>query len=213
MIEVRGVTKYIKDSLILDDINLKLEKNHIYGFKGANGSGKTMLFRAIAGLMPPTKGKIIINDEILYKDISFPRSVGVLIENPAFLPGLTGKENLDIIAGMNIKDTKAVVDEALTKVGLLPDDKRKYRKYSLGMKQRLGIAAAIMSEPDLVILDEPFNALDPDGISLIRNLLIELKKKSTILVACHDREELELVADYIYMVRNGRIEGETNEVS
>lgn len=206
MIKLDGVTKYIKGSLILDDINLELEKNHVYGFKGANGSGKTMLFRTIAGLMPPTKGSVTIDDKMLYKDMSFPESIGVLIENPAFLPGLTGRANLDIIADMTNVDKADMVVNALNAVGLDPDDRRKYRKYSLGMKQRLGIAAAIMGEPEIILLDEPFNALDPDGIDLIRKLILELKSRCTILVACHDREELELVADQTFVMYAGKIE-------
>lgn len=207
MIELINTTKYIGKNLILDDINLKLEKNHIYGLRGANGSGKTMLLRMISGLMKPTKGEVIIDGKKLYDDIQFPESIGVLIENPAFIPGIRGRENLEIIAGLKYKDVTAIVKDAIEKVGLIWNDKRKYRKYSLGMKQRLGIAAAIMGGPDIIILDEPFNALDPDGIELVRKALFELKEDRIIIVACHDREELELVSDEIFMMRAGRIEG------
>lgn len=207
MIELINATKYIGKNLILDDINLKLEKNHVYGLRGANGSGKTMLLRMISGLMKPTKGEVIIDGKKLYDDIQFPESIGVLIENPSFIPGIRGRENLEIIAGLKYKDVTAIVKDAIEKVGLTWNDKRKYRKYSLGMKQRLGIAAAIMGGPDIIILDEPFNALDPAGIELVKKALLELKKDRIIIVACHDREELELVSDEIFMMRAGRIEG------
>ncbi len=209
MISIKNVCKKIGTIYILKDINIEFKENKIYGLQGKNGSGKTMLLRAISGLMKPTSGEIYIGEEKLYEDISFPRSVGVLIENPAFLSGLTGYDNLELIASLitdNKENKNQIINEALEGVGLFASDKRKYRKYSLGMKQRLGVAAAVLGEPDIIVLDEPINALDPQGIEMVRSLLLELKKKGKIIiVACHDREELEYLADEIYTMQAGQI--------
>lgn len=208
-VEIEHLSKSIKGSLILDDINLTLTSGKIHGLRGKNGSGKTMFMRALCGLILPSQGKILIDGEELGKELSFPRSVGVLLENPSFLPGYTGFWNLKILASIKgcIDDQK--IKDTLTRVGLEPGDMRKYRKYSLGMKQRLGIACAIMEEPDLIILDEPINALDENGVALVKQILLDLKNKGAlIVVACHDREELEFLSDEIYFVENGRIKKE-----
>lgn len=205
-IEITGLTKQIKKATVLDDINLRLEDGKIYGLKGKNGSGKTMLMRAVCGLILPTKGTININGDILGKDISFPKSIGALIENPAFIPGFTGFKNLQILASIQNKINGAQIEEALSTVGLDPKDKRKYRKYSLGMKQRLGIAAAIMEKPDIIILDEPINALDEKGVVLVRKILQDARERGAlVLIACHDKEELEALSDEIFVMENGKI--------
>ena len=165
-----------------------------------------MLFRAISGLIKPTEGEVMINGKVLGKDISFPEKFGMLIENPGFLPNYTGFQNLKYLADINriIDDNK--IKEILSSVGLSPNDKRKYKKYSLGMKQRLGIAQAIMEDPDLIILDEPTNALDDDGQKIVRDLILDLKKKGKlILITNHDRAEMEKVADEIYTIKQGKI--------
>lgn len=201
-----NVTKDIRKVRVLEDISIEMEGGYVYGLKGKNGCGKTMLMRVISGLIKPTKGQVIINDEELHKSISFPRSIGVLIENPSFINGYTGFENLSIIASIKGIIGEDEINEALEKVGLDPKDKRKYRKYSLGMKQRLGIACAVMEKPDIVILDEPINAIDQAGVLLIRNILEELKAEGKIIIiACHDTEEMELLADIIYEMEEGRI--------
>lgn len=205
-IEVKNISKKIKGNYILNNITMNLERGKIYGFRGKNGVGKTMLFRAICGLITLTEGEISINNEVLGKDISFPRSVGVLIEYPGFIENLTGFKNLKYLAGIKgiIGDEKII--DTLKAVGLDPDDKRKVRKYSLGMKQRLGIAQAIMEEPDIIILDEPNNALDVDGVSLINEILLKLKKENKVILICsHDKEELEEIADEIYVMSKGEI--------
>lgn len=205
-IEIQNLTKEIKGSIVLNDINLRLEQGKIYGIRGKNGSGKTMLMRAISGLILPTQGTIDINGELLGKQISFPRSIGILIENPSFLPDYTGFRNLKTLAEIQGKIDDDKIRDAIRKVGLNPDDKKKYKKYSLGMKQRLGIACAIMEEPDIVLLDEPINALDEKGVELVRGILQELKDRGAIvLVACHDREELEYLSDIIFEMESGRI--------
>lgn len=205
-LEATNLSKVIKQQPILKDINLKLKKGLIYGFRGKNGSGKTMLFRALCGLILPTEGTVRVGDVQLGKDTSFPPSVGVLIEYPGFLNGYTGFQNLKMLADINHLIDNNRIKESLRLVGLDPDDKRKYRKYSLGMKQRLGIAQAIMEEPDLIILDEPTNALDTDGIEEVKKLLLDLKMKNKcILIASHDKEELEYLSDEVYMMENGEI--------
>lgn len=208
-IEIKNLYKKIKGIEVLKDVSLNFEGGRIYGFKGKNGSGKTMLMRAICGLIIPTSGTITINGEILGKQISFPRSVGVLIENPSFIPGYTGIKNLQVLASIQNRIGDEKIRSTLDEVGLDPDDKRSYRKYSLGMKQRLGIAAAVMEEPEIVILDEPINALDESGALRVRDILKEQKERGAIVIlACHDSEELELLSDEIIHVAEGRVSKE-----
>lgn len=205
-IRLSHVTKKIKKEILLDDISIEFQGGRVYGLQGKNGSGKTMLMRAICGLITLSDGEIDIDGEILHKDISFPRSVGALLENPSFLNGYTGLKNLQLLADIQGKVKEKELKEWLRKVGLDADDKRVYRKYSLGMKQKLGIAAAVMGSPDLVILDEPINAIDEAGVEKVRKILGELKDKgSLIIVACHDSEELTLLSDEIIKISKGRI--------
>jgi len=157
-IKIEDYTKTIGRAQILDNVNMELEGGKIYGFKGKNGSGKTMLMRAICGLILPTFGRVLIDGEEIGKDRSFPKSVGALLENPAFLNGYTGFKNLKMIADIKGIIGDEEIKEILTRVGLDPEDKRTYKKYSLGMKQKLGIAAAVMEKSDIIILDEPINA-------------------------------------------------------
>lgn len=204
-IELTDVSKNINGAQILTDINLDFEQGVIYGFRGKNGSGKTMLMRVISGLMLPTTGQVVIDGKVLHRDISFPESIGVLIENPSFIPGYTGYENLKMLGGLSGISSSAV-REAIEKCGLDPDDRRTFRKYSLGMKQKLGIANAIMGEPDIIILDEPINALDEESVNRIKAELIRLRDAGKlIIIACHDREELEYLSDDIIEIREGRI--------
>lgn len=205
-IRLKRVTKKIKQDILLDNISLEFQGGKVYGLQGKNGSGKTMLMRAVCGLITLSDGEIDIDGEVLHKDISFPKSVGALLENPSFLNGYTGLENLKLLADIQGKIEKEELRDCLTKVGLDADDKRTYRKYSLGMKQKLGIAAAVMGRPDIVILDEPINAIDEAGVEKVRQILGELKANgSVIIVACHDREELELLSDEIIKISKGRI--------
>ena len=205
-VTLHEVSKTIKGITVLDRISLELEGGNVYGVQGKNGCGKTMLMRTICGLIRPTSGSIFLNDEILGKDISFPRSVGVLIENPSFLNGYTGFQNLKMLSDLRDHLPSEMICDTLSRVGLDPADKRVYRKYSLGMKQKLGIAAAVMGDPELVILDEPINAIDETGVQNVRDILHDLKKKgSVIIIACHDREELEQLSDQIFKIEAGRI--------
>lgn len=212
MIIIDHVSKSIRGAKILNDINLVLTSGKIYGLRGKNGSGKTMLMRAISGLLIPDSGAVIIDGKELHKDISFPETIGALIENPAFLPQFSGYKNLKLLAGLSSGITNEDVEKAIARVGLNPQDKRLYRKYSLGMKQKLGIANAIMGEPEIIILDEPINALDEESIHSIKRVLLELRDKDKlIIIACHDREELEFLCDIIIEVKDGMIISRTEK--
>lgn len=204
-IKINNLTKKIHGTTVLNNISFEFNSNKIYGLSGKNGSGKTMLMRAISGLIRPTDGEIIIGDGILGKDFSFPPSIGVLIENPSFIPKYTGFKNLKLLASIQNKTSDSEIKQTLNDVGLDPEDKRPYRKYSLGMKQRLGIACAIMEKPQIILLDEPINALDESGITLIKELLLKLSDNSIIIISCHDREELEYLSDEVFVMSEGRI--------
>lgn len=208
VVRLEDYCKSFKSAEVLKNINLTLESGKVIGLKGKNGSGKTMLMRAISGLILPTSGKVYINDKELGRQISFPPSIGILIENPSFISNYTGFKNLKILASIQNRISDDEIRDAIRKVGLDPDDKRTFKKYSLGMKQRLGIAAAIMERPNIVILDEPINALDEAGAGLIKGLLDELKANgSLIIIACHDTEELNYLSDEIYEIYDGEITG------
>lgn len=210
-IQINQLTKTIHGITVLENITVCFEQGRVYGLSGKNGSGKTMLMRSIAGLIKPTSGMVLIDDKILGKDFSFPPSIGVLIENPSFIPKYTGFKNLKLIASIKGEINDDEILKALESVGLNPQDKRVYRKYSLGMKQRLGIACAIMEKPDIILLDEPINALDESGVGLVQNIIKEEKQRGAIIIiSCHDREELELLSDKIIMMAEGKITGTKN---
>ena len=205
-LEVKGISKYFGKTCVLNNINLEMETGHIYGFWGRNGPGKTMLMRIISGLVFPSDGAIIIGGEQLGKDISFPRSIGALIENPGFIPGYSGFKNLKILASIRNKISDADIREVMLHMGLDPDDRKKAKKYSLGMKQKLGIAAALMEKPDLILLDEPTNALDENSTKVLKEILLEHKRRGALLiVACHIREELEYLSDEIICLNEGHV--------
>lgn len=205
-IEIKNYTKKIKGIRVLDGIDLSLKSGNIYGLKGVNGSGKTMLMRAVCGLILPTSGQVWIDGKELGKDISFPESVGLLLENPSFISNYTGFKNLKMIADLKGKIDDEAIREALSLVGLEPDDKRTFKKYSLGMKQKLGIACAIMENPDLILLDEPTNALDEKGVAMVRDILVNRRNQGAlILLACHDKEQLEFLSDEIIEIYEGKI--------
>lgn len=212
-VELKNVSKRLNDVTVLEDISLTLEAGTIYGLKGKNGCGKTMLMRMMAGVIYPTSGTVSIDGEIFHKDIATPRSIGVLIENPAFLPGYTGQRNLELLAGLTGKADRTQIAKTMNRVGLDPSDKRTYRKYSLGMKQRLGIACALMECPDLILLDEPINAIDEKGVPKIWEALQEEKQRGALIVlACHDTEELTSLADQIITIEEGKICGISSQI-
>ena len=205
-IVVNEVSKSIYGVPIINSVSMTLVSGNVYGFQGINGSGKTMLMRLICGLIYPTKGEIVIDGKRLGKEITFPQSVGLLLENPAFLDSYTGFENLEMLASIKNKITREEIHEAITSVGLDPLDKRKYKKFSLGMKQRLGIAAAIMEKPDILILDEPTNSLDSSGVSLVKTIIAKERERGAIIIlACHDLPVLQDVSDEIFLLEQGKI--------
>lgn len=207
-VEIKGLNKSIQGVSILKDISMGFPSGCVTGLSGVNGSGKTMLIRAVAGLIRPNSGTIDIDGKRLWRDISFPPSVGVLIENPAFLNDRTGLENLRILASIKNLVAEHELRQALEDVGLDPDDKRKFRKYSLGMKQRLGIAAAVMERPDLLLLDEPTNALDSDGVAMFkRTIARERERGASCVISCHDASILRELSDQIYYLAEGHIDG------
>lgn len=210
-ISIEHVTKKIKNATVLKDICLEMKGGTVYGLQGKNGSGKTMLMRAISGLIRPTSGRIVINGEQLHKNISIPRSIGLLLENPSLLPEYDAFQNLKLLAKMQGGVPEEEIRQLIRDVGLEDARHKKVEKYSLGMKQRLGIAAAILGSPDIILLDEPINAIDGEGVEEIRSLILSLKnEKRIIIVACHDKEEMNLLADEIVHLRDGRIEGQEN---
>lgn len=205
-ITVQNAGKIIRKNVILENVNLQWQGGRVYGLEGPNGSGKTMLLRLVAGLIRPTSGCVLVDGKRLGEDVDFPASMGLLLENPAFLPGYTGYKNLELLASIRGKADAEQLRKTILDVGLAPEDKRKYRKYSLGMKQRLGIAAAIMETPDLILLDEPTNALDADGVEEICRLICrERNRGALVVVACHDGGILKKVSDEIYTVINGAV--------
>ena len=210
-IEIKELTKVLSGNKVVDNVNITMESGKVYGLCGYNGCGKTMLMRLIAGLIIPTTGSVSYDGKILGKHIGFPPSIGILIENPAFLNSRSGFNNLKLLASIKGKTDEKTIADAIRKVGLDPDDKKKYRKYSLGMKQRLGIAAAIMESPDLIILDEPTNALDSSGVKLTQKLIRqECDRGALVIMTCHDKDILENVCDVIYNIEHGRIIDERN---
>lgn len=206
-IHIESVTKKLKGVTVINDVSMTLSSGKVSGLRGVNGSGKTMLMRLIAGLILPTKGTIQIDGKRLGKDITFPKSLGILLENPAFLDSYSGFQNLKMLASIRdeINDTRIM--QVLDKVGLTPESSRKkYKKYSLGMKQRLGIAGAIMEQPDIVILDEPTNSLDTSGVERVKEIVLQEKERgAAVIIACHDTDILDELADDIHYLENGSL--------
>ncbi len=203
---VKNVSKTIGHKEILKNVNLTLNSGMVYGFVGRNGSGKTMLFRAISGLMNVSSGEIWLDEKILHRDMKVLPDLGIVLENAGLYPDLSAKDNLRMLANINRKVTDKRIEEIIRKVELDPNDKKPFKKFSLGMKQRLVLAQAFMENPKILMLDEPTNALDEKGIDLVRKLILEEKEKGTlVLLASHNREDIEMVADEVYVVKNGMV--------
>ena len=203
-IVLENYTKIINRKCILNNINMSLDSNKIYGFIGRNGSGKTMLLRAFCGLIKPTKGRILIDGMELTKDLDFPPSCGAIIETPGFWNEFTGFECLQTIARIKkiISDTE--IKKWMEAFELDSNDKRPYRKYSLGMKQKLALVQAFMERPDLIILDEPTNALDENSIKIFRDITQkEHQRGATILLASHQREDINILCNEVYLLKDG----------
>lgn len=204
IIEVKNLCLTIKKTEILKKINISLEQGKIHGLIGRNGSGKTMLMKCICGFIKPTEGEMIVNEKRVGKDCDFPDSIGIIIETPGFIPYYSGYKNLKLLADLNKKISKEQIRSAMEQVGLEPDLKRHVRKYSLGMRQRLGLAQAIMEDPDILILDEPMNGLDKDGVADMRKYLLNLREQGkTIIIASHSAEDIEILCDTVCEMDKG----------
>jgi len=213
IVVLENVTKVILKHTVLDNISLQVPRSKIYGLTGPNGSGKSMLLRTICGLIYPTKGKVFVFGKEVGKDVEFPDKTGVLIEKPGFLTYLSGMRNLELLASIKNKVGREKIIETLKLVGLDPNDKRPVRTYSTGMVQRLGIAQALMEDPELLLLDEPTSNLDRQGIASIHNLIKNLNGNGvTIILTSPNEKELEHICDRIFWIENGHLEQEPMQV-
>lgn len=203
---VNDVSKSIGGKAVLSNVSLCLESGNVYGFSGRNGSGKTMLFRALSGLMKTDSGTVVWDGRTVGKDFSVLPGLGIVLENAALFPDLTGMQNLMYLAGLTRRIGRREIEDAMMRAGLDPADKRTYRKYSLGMKQRLAVAQAVMEKPDVLMLDEPTNGLDDAGVEKIRQIILKEKERGAlILLASHNKEDMALLADTLYRMENGRV--------
>ena len=199
-----NISRTIKGRLILNKVSLNLRSNNVYGFTGRNGSGKTMLFRALSGLMRIDSGTVTLDGKVLHKDFDILPGLGITIENSGLYSEYTGYKNLKLLAGINKKITDEEIKQALNDVGLDHSDKRTVKKYSMGMKQRLAVAQAVMERPDVLMLDEPTNGLDESGVKLIRDIILrERERGAIILLASHNKEDISELADTLFKVDNG----------
>ena len=212
-LEIKNITKVIDGTKVLDSITLSMERGKIYGLRGRNGSGKTMIMKAICGLIRVKEGEIWIDGELLGKKYDFPKSIGALIETPGFVENYSGYSNLKMLADMKGFIGKKEIETIMERVGLDPKEKKKVKKYSLGMRQKLGIAAALMEHPELIVLDEPTNALDEESVQVLHCLLQEEKDRGAlIIIASHDEEELKRLCDEIYIVNAGKVKKKSEEM-
>lgn len=203
---VQDVSKKFGTQIVLDQVSVSFEKGKIHGIIGRNGSGKTVLMKCICGIMHPSSGLIKVNGKNIGKEVDIAENVGIIIETPGFLPNYTGYKNLKMLMGINRPVNKAEITEVMRAVGLEPQEKKKVGKYSLGMRQRLGIAQAMMDDPQILILDEPMNGLDKDGVIEMRRLFLDLKARgNTILLASHSKEDIDVLCDTVHEMDKGKI--------
>ncbi|SES01961.1 ABC-2 type transport system ATP-binding protein [Gracilibacillus ureilyticus] len=207
IIEVSNVTKAFKGLTIFQGIHVQFEKGRIYGIVGPNGSGKSVLFKLICGFIRPDSGEVLIHPDYQEKGANFPKNIGIIIDRPGYLDNITGFENLKRLAIIQNIISDQEIRQALQTVGLDPDAKQKVRNYSLGMKQKLSLAQAIMENKEVLILDEPFNALDQDSVSNIRQLLLDFKSQGkTIILTSHNQEDIDLLCDEVYRINQQKLE-------
>lgn len=203
---IKNAVKDFKETRALDDVSLEFEQGKIHGIIGRNGSGKTVLMKAICGFVPLTSGEIYVNGLQIGKDIDIPRDVGIIIEAPGFLPNYSGFKNLEFLASIKHTINKSMIKDVIRRVGLDPESPKWVSKYSLGMRQRLGIAQAIMENPSILILDEPMNGLDNRGVQEIRTLLMNLRDEGkTILIASHSTEDISILCDTVHELDGGHL--------
>ncbi len=204
IIEVKNLNLTLGKTDILKNINVSFEEGKIHGLIGRNGSGKTMLMKCICGFIRPKSGEIMVDGKYVGKDIDFPKNMGIIIETPGFIPYYSGYKNLKLLAGLNNKVGKNEIKQFMKQVGLDPNLKRHVKKYSLGMRQRLGLAQAIMENPDILILDEPMNGLDKEGVADMRRYLLNLKEQGkTIMIASHSAEDINILCDTVCEMDKG----------
>lgn len=203
MIKIENVTKKFKENTVLNNVSINFEKGKIHGLIGRNGSGKTVLMKCICGFIPVTSGSITVRNKVICKN-NVPENIGLIIETPGFLPNYSGYRNLKFLADISGKANKNAIIRSIESVGLDPHSKKHVGKYSLGMRQRLGLAQAIMEDPDLLILDEPMNGLDKDGVKDMRDYLLKLKEQGkTMLIASHSAEDIEILFDTVCEMDKG----------
>ncbi|MEH7383716.1 ATP-binding cassette domain-containing protein [Bacillus sp. JJ1533] len=207
LIEFKQVSKSYKGLVLFENTNLSIEEGKIYGLIGPNGSGKSVLFKMMCGFIFPDQGSVTVRGEELGKKNRFPQNFGVIIDRPGYLGNKTGFENLKYLAMIKNQISDEQIKETMIKVGLQPTAKQKVKNYSLGMKQKLALAQAIMEDQEVLLLDEPFNALDIDSVENIRKLLLSLKKEGkTIVLTSHNQEDIDILCDHIFRVRNYSLE-------
>ena len=197
-ISVQSVSKTFGDTQVLRDVSREFEAGRVHGIVGNNGSGKTVLMKCICGFLPPTRGRILVRGKQVGRDMDFPDDTGIIIETPGFLPNLTGIKNLELLASLRRRVDREGIRRTIERVGLDPDSKKPVGKYSLGMRQRLGIAQAIMENPSLLILDEPFNGLDKNGVADMRQVIQGLREQGkTIILASHNQMDIDELCDTV----------------
>lgn len=206
IIKVDNVIKKFGSEIALNNVSIEFERGKIYGIVGRNGSGKTVLFKTIIGFLKPTSGRVFVGGKEIGKDTDFADNIGIIIETPGFLSSYSGYKNLEYLASIKNMIGKKEIKESMERVGLDPGSKKKVGKYSLGMRQRLGIAQAIMENPDILILDEPMNGLDNQGVKEVREILLNLKEEGkSIILASHNKEDIEALCDKVYEMDHGKL--------
>lgn len=206
MVYIKELNLTLQKYEILKNVSVSFEREKIHGLIGRNGSGKTMLMKCICGFVKPTSGEIYVDGKRIGKDVDFPECVGIIIETPGFIPYYSGVKNLKLLAALRGKISTDEIKNTMQQVGLDPNLKRHVRKYSLGMRQRLGLAQAIMEDPELLILDEPMNGLDKDGVADMRQYLLDLKAQGkTILIASHSAEDIDMLCDTVCEMDKGKL--------
>lgn len=205
-LELKNVSKKFGENEVLKNINITMQGGKIYGFIGRNGSGKSVLLKIICGFYMPTKGEVFLDEKNYIAEDEFPKDTRALIEKPCFLPDLTGYENLQLLASIQNKIGQKEIKQTMEKLNLLQESNKKYGKYSLGTKQKLGIAQVLMEDPNLIILDEPFNGVENETVEIIRKILLEEKKKGKIIIiASHIKEDITQLADVVYEFNAGTV--------
>lgn len=211
-IEICKLSKIIDKNIILNDVNMNLESGNIYGFVGRNGSGKTMLLKMICGFVNPSSGNILIDDESIFQKNYFNNNIRALIEKPKFIDSLSGFDNLKLLANINNTIDDNTINYWLDKIGLLDEKNKLYGKYSLGMKQKLGIIQVLMEDPPIMIFDEPLNGIDEKSANIVRDILLKEKENGKlILISTHIKEDIETLCNVIYKFDNGNVQLLTNE--